>query len=101
EAIARCEQRLDELGLPVALMDVEQLFDGQTLVFYFLGDESELLRSVVDELAQEYDGAAQLQQFADALHDGCGPACGTDEAENGCGSCSGGCPAASVCAVKH
>ena len=36
-AYLACQQRLAELGRSECLMDVEHLFDGRTLVFYFLG----------------------------------------------------------------
>src|SRR5690348_4982343 len=34
-----CRQRLAALRLDAVLVDVEHLFDGQTLVFYFLGQQ--------------------------------------------------------------
>ena len=37
-ALAACTARLAELGLPVALVDVEHSFDGRMLRFYFLGE---------------------------------------------------------------
>ena len=38
EAFAACQQLLDEHAVPAALVDVEHLFDGQGLFFYFLGE---------------------------------------------------------------
>ena len=38
EAFDACVSWMQTEHLPVQLMDVEQLFDGQTLIFYFLGD---------------------------------------------------------------
>jgi hypothetical protein len=95
EAYVACTSLLSERGIPAVLMDVEHLFDGRSLYFYFLGDVTPEIESVTSELAATYDSAVQFQKFADTLTHGCGPSCGTEEAEgNGCGS--GGC---SSCAV--
>jgi hypothetical protein len=75
------------------LLDVEHLFDGQSLYFYFLGETPPELDSLTAELADVYEAKAQLQKFADTLTAGCGPHCGTEEG-GGCGS--GGC---STCAA--
>jgi hypothetical protein len=83
---------------PAQLMDVEHLFDGRTLVFYFLGEQPAELEAMIEELAELYDARAQVRQFADTLTAGCGPGCGTDAATGaGCGSCATGCAVASAC----
>lgn len=97
EAYEHCACRVAELGLPVMLMDVEHLFDGSTLLFYFLGEETPEVQNLMKELAEEYDTRVQFDKFAETLNEGCGPGCGTEEAENGCGSCDSGCPIASAC----
>lgn len=95
EAYAACTTLLAERGIPAVLMDVEHLFDGRSLYFYFLGDVTPEIESLTSELASTYDSAVQFQKFAETLTDGCGPCCGTEDAEgSGCGS--GGC---SSCAV--
>ena len=101
EAFETCAARLEELQLPVQLMDVEHLFDGQTLMFYFLGDPPTDLPHLLDDLAERYDSRAQLSQFADTLTNGCGPSCGTEEGA-GCGtSCSTGCALSAMCSTGH
>ena len=95
-AYEACSQRVAVLGLDAVLMDVEHLFDGQTLVFYFLGETDATLAAIIDQLAETYDAQAQFRAFADAVATGCGPDCGTDAA-TGCGSCSTGCAVASAC----
>lgn len=96
-----CQHRLDELGLPVALMDVEHLFDGQTLVFYFLGEQPPALQAVTTELAELYDAQVQFRAFAETLAHGCGPDCGTEAAAgHGCSSCSAGCAIADACSTR-
>jgi len=92
-AFRACWDRLLELPSPPVLLDVEHLFDGQSLYFYFLGDGGPELDALTAELAETYEAKAQLQKFAETLVAGCGPHCGTEEG-GGCGS--GGC---STCAV--
>lgn len=92
-AFAACAARLAELSAPAVLVDVEHLFDGQSLFFYFLGEADPRLDAITSELAEVYEAKAQLQKFADTLTAGCGPNCGTEE---GGGCTSGGC---STCAV--
>lgn len=96
-----CRRRLDELESSVALMDVEQLFDGQTLVFYFLGEQPPELQTVAGELAELYDAEAQIRAFADTLVHGCGPECGTEAAAgHGCTDCGAGCAIAEACSPR-
>ncbi len=92
-AFRACWDRLLELPSPPVLLDVEHLFDGQSLYFYFLGDGGPELDALTAELAEAYEAKAQLQKFAETLVAGCGPHCGTEEG-GGCGT--GGC---STCAV--
>lgn len=102
-AYEACRRRIDEAGLPVALMDVEHLFDGQNLVFYFLGDTDGLLDDVLAELTELYEAKVQFRKFAEAVENGCGPGCGTDAATGaGCGSCATGCTLSAACGShKH
>ncbi|HQU44878.1 MAG: hypothetical protein B7Z73_07725 [Planctomycetia bacterium 21-64-5] len=96
-----CRRRLEELRFDAVLLDVEHLFDGQTLVFYFLGPQPPELQAVTSELAAVYDAEAQIGTFADVLTQGCGPGCGTEEAAgHGCGSCATGCAVAGMCATR-
>lgn len=100
-AYLACQRRIDELGLSATLMEVEHLFDGQTLVFYFLGDQPPELQTVTSELAEIYDAQVQFRAFADTLAHGCGPGCGTEEAAGqGCSSCSTGCAIAGACGTR-
>jgi cell fate regulator YaaT (PSP1 superfamily) len=98
-AYEACAAKIAEHGLPAALMDVEQLFDGQTLAFYFLGETTPELTAITDELAEAYEAQAQIRKFAETLLAGCGPDCGTGEA-GGCGSCATGCAVADACGVR-
>jgi cell fate regulator YaaT (PSP1 superfamily) len=99
-AYEACQARIDAMQLPVTLMDVEHLFDGQTLVFYFLGQQPPELESLTAELADAYDSQVQFRAFVATALEGCGPGCGTDEAA-GCGSCGTGCAIAGACSTRR
>lgn len=97
EALSRCEEALLQRGLDVVLIDVEHLFDGKSLFFYFLGESSPELDAVTGELAEAYDSEVQFQKFSDALTQGCGPGCGTEAATgSGCGTSGGGCSSCGI-----
>jgi hypothetical protein len=101
DAYAACTALLAERGIPAVLMDVEHLFDGRSLYFYFLGEVTPAVEALTSELANTYGAAIQFQKFAETLTHGCGPGCGTAEAVNGCGT-SGGCSTCAVAAAcKH
>lgn len=101
-AQAACEERLTERGLPVVLVDVEHLFDGRTLVFYFLGPETPELEEITAELTDIYDANVQFRAFAETLASGCGPDCGTKEpGESGCSNCATGCAVAAACSTRR
>lgn len=98
-AFADCAEKLQQHNLPVLLIEVELLFDGSNLVFYFLGPESPALDQIVEELTEAYEAQVQFRRFTEQVDQGCGTGCGTDEATNGCGNCaSQGCAIAAACA---
>ena len=95
-AFNACNSLLIERGLPGTLIDVEHLFDGESVFFYFMGEVDPRVEALTEELAATYDRKVKFKQFAQALAEGCGPECGTKESgcgAGGCGSCalSGGC----------
>lgn len=95
-AYQACNDLLVQRGLCATLVDVEHLFDGESVFFYFLGAVDPRVESLTAELAQTYDRKVKFKQFAQALAEGCGPDCGTKDSgcsSGGCGSCalSGGC----------
>jgi hypothetical protein len=98
DAFAACCRRLSELGVSAPLLDVEHLFDGRGLYFYFLGQPPAEAEQLTAELANVYDANVQFRQFAETLTAGCGPDCGTAKAGGGgCSSCGTGCAVASAC----
>jgi cell fate regulator YaaT (PSP1 superfamily) len=103
QAFHACEQRIRERDLPTVLVEVEHLFDGRGLYFYFLGETTPAIEEITAELAEVYDAEVQFRRFSETLVSGCGPGCGTDEATgSGCGT--GGCASCAVsgaCAPKR
>lgn len=88
-AIERCRREIRDAGIEATLIDVDHLFDGRTLIFYFLGEITDELQSLTESLASSYEQSVRSKHFAKLLAEGCGPGCGT-EAKGGCGT-GGGC----------
>jgi cell fate regulator YaaT (PSP1 superfamily) len=101
EAFHACQTLLAEAGVTAALVDVEHLFDGEGLYFYFLGDPPHEAAEITRRLAETYEAAVEFRKFAETLSEGCGPGCGTEEAkgQGGCASCTS-CAVASACGTK-
>ena len=95
-AYRACVDLLEQRQIEVQLMDVEHLFDGQSLYFYFLGEMTPEIEQVTSELAEAYDTKVQFREFTDAVTRGCGPDCGT-AAASGCGDGCASCSIASAC----
>lgn len=102
EAYAACAAMLADHRVPAVLVDVEHLFDGQGLFFYFLGDVTPDLEAYTERLAETYEAKVQFRKFTETLVEGCGPGCGTEEAkgQGGCDSCTS-CAVASACGTKR
>lgn len=101
EAYQACTTLLSEHQLKAVLVDVEHLFDGQGLFFYFLGEVPKEIESFTGRLADAYESKVQFRKFTETLIEGCGPGCGTEEAkgQGGCESCTS-CAVASACGTK-
>jgi hypothetical protein len=98
QAFLACDDRLRHLGVEATLMEVEHLFDGRSLFFYFLGDVTPAVEAATGELAEAYDAVVQFRKFADTVVAGCGPGCGTEESSGqGCTSCATGCAISGAC----
>jgi cell fate regulator YaaT (PSP1 superfamily) len=95
-------QLAGDLGLPLILLDVEALLDGEHAVLHYLRQEDADMRPFVSTLSREFAlhvtlvdhgrdrSEAALEDIDE--HNGCGrPDCG-QRAEGGCSTCgSGGC----------
>lgn len=84
EAHASCQKWLKQNGVSEILIDVEPLLDGRTLYFHFLSEVPPSIQTTLDGLVATYERQVRESKFAQLLEHGCGPGCGTEEAENGC-----------------
>ncbi|QEG36661.1 PSP1 C-terminal domain-containing protein [Bythopirellula goksoeyrii] len=102
EAFAACSDLLAAEAVPAVLVDVEHLFDGQGLFFYFLGEVPNSARGIIERLTETYETKVEFRKFTETLTEGCGPGCGTEEAmgQGGCASCTS-CAVASACGTKR
>jgi cell fate regulator YaaT (PSP1 superfamily) len=100
QAFLRCESWLKERDIDAQLVDVETLFDGGAIYFYFLGDAPIASAALEQELGEEYAAQIRLTDFANLLEHGCGPACGTEEGA-GCGASPGGCSSCGLATACH
>lgn len=101
EAFTACTDLLASEKVSATLMDVEHLFDGEGLYFYFLGGVPAEAERLTRQLAETYETSVEFRRFAETLTEGCGPGCGTEEAmgQGGCDSCTS-CAVASACGGK-
>lgn len=93
-AMEECRRELAEAGSTAVLLDVDQLFDAGTLIFYFLEPVEPATQTLVERLASRYESRVRSRHFAKLVGEGCGPGCGTKDAHGG--GCSGAC---AVCVV--
>lgn len=100
EALEACHRALVSRHIPAVLVDVELLFDGTSLFFYFLGEPTDQLAVVTRELADVYDSKVHFRQFAETLTVGCGPDCGTLKGD-GCDASCAGCIVAAGCSPRR
>jgi hypothetical protein len=95
-AMDDCRQELAEAGSTAVLLDVDQLFDAGTLIFYFLEALEPATEAMVQNLASRYESRVRSGHFAKLVAQGCGPGCGTADAHGG--GCSGAC---AVCVIAN
>jgi cell fate regulator YaaT (PSP1 superfamily) len=101
-AYEACQSLLAAHDVPAVLVDVEHLFDGQGLFFYFLGSVPGEVESLTGRLAEAYETKVQFRKFTETLIQGCGPGCGTEEVKGrgGCEACTS-CAVAGACGTKR
>jgi cell fate regulator YaaT (PSP1 superfamily) len=63
EEIDCCKKIAEELELPMKIVDVEHIFGGERIVFYFMADGRIDFRELVKRLAQEYQTRIELRQI--------------------------------------
>ena len=63
EALVLCEQKINEHGLEMSLVDAEYTFDGSKLLFYFTADGRIDFRDLVKDLAVIFRTRIELRQI--------------------------------------
>ncbi len=96
EAVEACREALANSGSPAVLLDVDQIFDGGTLLLHYLGPVDPLATSATRTIVERYESIVRSREFAQLLSEGCGPGCGTGES-SGCGGGCDGCSLATAC----
>ena len=96
-AYQACVQELAQRNMAATLMDVEQIFDGKSIYFYFLGNVPAGVEDLTQDLAEIYESQVQFRKFTETVIAGCGPNCGTEDAPGGCGDLCSTCSVAAAC----
>jgi cell fate regulator YaaT (PSP1 superfamily) len=63
ESFEICQQKIDNHGLKMKLVDVEYQFDGNKICFFFTADKRIDFRALVKDLAAEYRTRIELRQI--------------------------------------
>ena len=58
-----CKERIEKLGLPMRLVDVESFFDGSEIIFYFYADGRVDFRELVKDLVKKLRTRIELRQI--------------------------------------
>jgi cell fate regulator YaaT (PSP1 superfamily) len=62
-AFVRCQEFIEARRLQMDLVDVEQLFGGERVIFYFLAEKRVDFRELVKDLAREYRTRIEMRQI--------------------------------------
>jgi len=63
EEIKSCRQFAKEMGLAMKIVDVEHIFGGERIIFYFMADGRVDFRELVKKLAHEYQTRIEMRQI--------------------------------------
>lgn len=63
QEMANCRRLVSELGLSMRIIDVEHIFGGERVIFYFMADGRVDFRQLVKSLAQEYQTRIEMRQI--------------------------------------
>ncbi|MHC4220794.1 MAG: regulatory iron-sulfur-containing complex subunit RicT, partial [Planctomycetota bacterium] len=63
EELQCCRRYVDELKLPMKIVDVEHIFGGERIIFYFMADGRVDFRELVKKVAQEYQTRVEMRQL--------------------------------------
>ncbi len=62
ERLRLCQQTANQFELPINLVEVESMFGGERIVFFFMAEERVDFRALVKELAREYRTRIEMRQ---------------------------------------
>lgn len=62
EELARCKHFINELNLPMKLVDIEHIFGGERIIYYFTSESRIDFRELVKRLAKEYQTRIEMRQ---------------------------------------
>ena len=63
EEMQLCKQMVKEMSLPMKIVDVEHIFGGERIIFYFMADGRIDFRELVKKLAREYQSRIEMRQI--------------------------------------
>lgn len=63
EAYVEGQSQVSEMGLSMQLVDVERLFGGERIIFYFLSESRVDFRELVKQLAQKLNSRIEMRQI--------------------------------------
>jgi cell fate regulator YaaT (PSP1 superfamily) len=63
EQMRFCRQLAKEMSLPMKIVDTENIFGGERIIFYFLADGRVDFRALVKKLAHEYQCRIEMRQI--------------------------------------
>ncbi len=63
EEMESCRHFVKEMGLPMKIVDVEHVFGGERIIFYFMSDGRVDFRELVKKVAQEYQTRIEMRQI--------------------------------------
>jgi cell fate regulator YaaT (PSP1 superfamily) len=62
QELAKCRQFIREMNLPMKLVDMEHIFGGERIIFYFTADSRVDFRELVKRLAKEFQTRIEMRQ---------------------------------------
>lgn len=63
EEMEHCKRFVKEMDLPMKIVDVEHVFGGERIIFYFMSDGRVDFRELVKKIAQEYQTRIEMRQI--------------------------------------
>jgi len=62
DELKKCKQVIKELNLPMKLVDIEHVFGGERIIFYFTADSRIDFRDLVKRIAKEFQTRIEMRQ---------------------------------------